>query len=102
MNHNEFISQQINELLKQQEMILIDQLNELISRDLLVVESHQPVLTRSEDSGQVQLRQTVKLKLKDQEYIEKLEKENKTLKERINAIENAINKLGGPYANTKC
>lgn len=86
----------IKEISKQKEKIILDQLNERISRNLLVVET-QPVLIHNIDPDtrepKVELKQQVRLVLKDQEYIEKLENENRELKENLDRI----SELLGPY-----
>ena len=68
----------------------MEQLNDLISRRLLVVVMGQPTLVRYENSDRVELRQTCQLVLKDKEYIEKLEKENTELKEKLDKITEAL------------
>lgn len=91
---HESLNSALLEVNKQTESIILSQLNELISRGLLVIESTQPVLVADYDlyhNGtfnrdkpyNIRLQQMVKLKLKDQEYIEKLEKENEELKKQV-------------------
>lgn len=72
------------------ENAIMEQLNEFISRDLIVVEISQPILVRDPMSTKVQVRQQCRLVLKDKEYIEKLERENKTLKEHLNKIKESV------------
>lgn len=83
MDEYSYLKQLNTELLFQKEQILMEQLNELISRDLLVVEETEPVLVREFNSNKVSLKQSVRLTLKDKEYIIKLEDENKQLKETL-------------------
>lgn len=87
----------INDVLKQQERIILDQLGELIDRGLLEFQSTQPVITSEYDYTTnktiLNLSQYGKLVLKDQEYIEKLEKENKELKTKINNLNTSIKDL---------
>lgn len=66
------------------------QLNEFIKRGLIVVEMNESQLVQIPQSDSIEVRQAVKLKLKDQEYIEKLEAENKELKGRLEAIQKAM------------
>jgi len=84
------------DIAKQQEELILESLGELITRGLLVVEKTQPVLVgrweRDRDKYTVELRQNIKLVLKDQEYIEKLEKENKELNARLQAIIDTLHK----------
>ena len=70
------LNETIKSLMEQKESIILEQLSELISRGLLVVEETSPVLVRKhnpEGLYGVELKQAVRLVLKDQEYIEKLE-----------------------------
>lgn len=77
------------------EAIILEQLSELINRGLLIIEETQPLLTinrRCEDKHGVELKmsQGIRLVLKDQEHIEKLEKENAELKKRLDKIMNYL------------
>ena len=83
----------ITDVMKQQESIILDQLSDLVNRGLLVLETTQPLLTsRTDEYGnyKIELNQYCKLKLKDQDYIEKLEKENKILKEYLDKIKEFV------------
>jgi len=71
---------------KQIDESILGQLNDLISRGLLVVEQKSPVLVQDSGSSQIRITTFIRLKLKDQEYIEKLELENKELKKDVDAI----------------
>jgi len=84
------ISKVVADIGKQQENIILGQLNDLIKRGLLVIESTQPTLVQDPDSTKILLRQSVKLTLKDIEYIQSLEEENKKLKEKLLSIETAL------------
>jgi len=53
--------------------MILQQLNEFISRGLIVVETVQPMMVREADSNKITIRQSVRLVLKDQEYIQTLE-----------------------------
>lgn len=82
-------------LMKQKEAIIFEQLQELISRGLLVVEETEPVLVCSESFThsypEIKLMQSVKLKLKDQEYVEKLEARVKELEKLLTTIQQTVN-----------
>lgn len=78
----------LRNLNKQNQKILMDQLNELTSRGLLVIESTQPTLYV--EDGEMKLGQSVKLVLKDQEYIKTLEDKVEKLEERLKSIKEAI------------
>lgn len=84
-----------DEIYKQTEALILEQLNELISRGLLVIEKGPMSLTTYDshfsnvgDPHKIKVSQTVKLKLKDQEYIERLEKENVDLRAILRSIKN--------------
>jgi len=81
------------DLARQQEAILQEQLGDLVSRGLLVVESTEPVLIREPYSDKIKIAQSIKLTLKDKEYILKLEEENKILKEQLETIKNVIGEI---------
>ena len=73
-----------------QESMILSQLNDFISRGLIVVETTSPILVQDADSDRLVMRQACQLKLKDQEYIQKLELENAELKAKLEAISAAI------------
>ena len=86
-----------NELLQQHskkvENEILEQLTDLTSRGLLVIEAG-PVkmfMPQKDVDGKRMLTmgQTIKLVLKDKEYIEFLEKENKSLKELVSKLREA-------------
>ena len=72
------------------ESTILQQINDFISRGLIVVEVMEPLMMLEPDSDQVVIRQSVRLVLKDKEYVEKLEVENKELKEKIKAIKDSL------------
>ena len=83
----------LHKLMKQKEQLLLDQLGELVSRGLLVIEETPAIFVKSlyddlrpDGDYKFELRQTVRFVLKDQEYIEKLEKENKELQSTIDSL----------------
>ncbi|HRT83956.1 MAG TPA: hypothetical protein P5523_04895 [Bacteroidales bacterium] len=80
----------IREVAEQTESLLLEQLSDLLSRGLLVVEKTEPVLTQDHSTGKVQIHQKINLTLRDKEYIEKLEKENAVLQYRLDCIESAL------------
>ena len=85
------LSTMTEELAKQSQDIILEQLNDLISRNLLVVEQGPLQLIQEYNSNTIKVAQNVKLVLKDKEYIEKLEKENQELKNTIEYFKNFIN-----------
>jgi len=77
------------EVAKQTEAEILTQLNDLVSRGLLILERTEPVLVE-EDNHKFTVRMKVKLTLKDKEYIEKLETENKELRKKLENTRNII------------
>lgn len=63
--------------------LILQQLNEFISRGLIIVEFLQPQMVRDIDSPQIKICQAIRLVLKDQEYIQKLE-------QRVLDLENTL------------
>lgn len=88
---NDSIKEAMTDLLRQQETILLEQLGDLVKRGLLVIESTQPVIVQSQSVHKLELRQAVRLVLKDKEFIQELERENAELKRRLATINSAVN-----------
>lgn len=75
----------VEKLATDQERAILTGINELVKKGALVLE--RGPFTLVEDSSQkIVVKQTVRLLLKDQEYIERLEKENKLLKEQVQRL----------------
>lgn len=72
------------------EKAMLEQLNDFVSRGLIVVEMTQPILIQDMYSPEIRISQQVKLTLKDKEYILKLEKENQEMKDLLEAIDHAL------------
>ena len=79
----------VQEISRAKERLLLEQLGELVSRGLLVVEYGETTLVAEAD-GSFRLLDTVKLLPKEKEYIEKLEAKVKELGERLSAIQTAL------------
>lgn len=96
MGRNKMKTIDINEITKalslQKDNIILNQLSDLVSRGLLVVEETQPVLVKEDHSANIILKQQVRLTLKNIEYIEKLEKENSELKLLLSKMNELANK----------
>lgn len=75
------------------ERAILGQLNEFIKRGLIVVCMSGPVFTRDPSTNELVISRSVELKLKDQEYIERLETENKALKTIVDSISEHFNAL---------
>lgn len=87
----------IADVAKQQENLLLEQLNDLVSRGLLVVESgpislieEADQMFRPNETRRVRLVQTIKLRLKDREYIEQLEKENQEMRLLLDRVRSGV------------
>jgi len=98
MMEAKMMSEIVLDLAKQKENKILEQLGLLVSKGLLVMEETHPTIVRRvpENSGDYtfELCQSVRFLLKDQEYIEKLEKENKEMREildRINTVNKEVN-----------
>ena len=70
--------------------LMSKQIEELVKRDLLVVKNHELIMVRMPDSDEVQVKQFFTLELHNQQYVEKIEKENAELKEKLKRIEDAM------------
>ncbi len=80
------ISQILAEVAKNTEESILSQLNDFISRGLISVERTSPLLVQSQHSTQLELKYSVHLRLKDAEYIESLERQNKELQDLIHKL----------------
>jgi|688.fasta_scaffold1176304_1 hypothetical protein len=78
------------ETARQTEMAILGQLNDFISRNLIEVHTSELRLGFNPEVNRVEISRNVQLVLKDKEYIEKLEKENAELKQRLAAINMAL------------
>lgn len=68
---------------KATEKSLLAQLNDFISRGLIVVEYGEHSFVQHYDRNEITYSRSVNLRLKDREYIEELEAENVKLKETL-------------------
>lgn len=73
---------------------ILDQLNDFISRGLIEIQMGPMTFVQSDDfasnKNEVRIAQSCKLVLKDREYIEKLESENKELREVLMRLRAAM------------
>lgn len=81
MNNNidDLVKQVSENTAKARDAAIVEQLNEFISRGLIVIEDRGLSFMRTPLNDSIEVRTQVVLKLKDQGYIEKLEKENKEM-----------------------
>lgn len=70
---NKIIEATLKEAQKSKNAILENQLSDLVSRGLLVIEEKAPVMIQDPNSPGVRIEQAVRLVLKDMEYIKELE-----------------------------
>lgn len=89
-NMQDTITEISEEVALQTEKAIFEQLQELISRDLLVVEARGVELYQDMTSDKIKIGQNIRLKLKDQEYIEKLETELEEYKKIITTLRNTL------------
>jgi len=68
------------------ETALLQQIKDLVDRDILVVEEQQPVLVCDKDSGDYSIKQMVRLTVKDMEYIKRLEDKIVQLKRALDCL----------------
>jgi hypothetical protein len=85
-----FIQELAQKISYEQDYMLMQQVGELVSRGILVVERGDLILTQSPD-GKFSSHQFIRLSVRDMEYIRKLEEENKSLKEKLNGVKNLLN-----------
>lgn len=90
-NLDQFTNDVVHEIARQKEVSLLSQLNWLVSRGIIVMETQGPTLVKTylkpnEDGYEIRLEESVKLVVKDKEYIEKLEKENRELNQKLQRL----------------
>lgn len=82
----------VKKMSKEQDNQILKQLNEFISRGLIEVEITNPTFVMDYDSSELKVSQSVRLVLKDQAYVESLEKQlaesNNIIKELNDSLEN--------------
>lgn len=78
------------EFMEKKQALILEQLGDLVSKGLLVIQEVQPVLVKDDSSNKITLQGAIRLTLRDKEYIEKLEKENKALKAKFEQLRDWI------------
>ena len=86
MDFSPHIKTLMHDAAQQKEKILVNQINELVSRGLLVIEQGEMQFVRLEHEEKIEMRQNCRIVLKDQEYIEKLEAQVDRLKKVMNQL----------------
>ena len=74
-----------NEVSKKTQYKILEQLNDLIERGILVLKTGPGALVRSENTNTIEYRQLIELELYNEEYVKDLEEKVGTYKE-INEI----------------
>lgn len=85
-NLDQQVSKLVREVAEKKDAMIREQLSELISRGLIIVEETEPTIVTHMDpvkGPQIEFRQACKLVLRDKEYIVKLENENNDLKLKL-------------------
>jgi hypothetical protein len=80
--YQENFSDLLHKVSAQKERYILEELNELVRRDLIVVETTGPQMFRK-PCGEIELKESVRLVPKEKEYIENLEAEIRLLKREI-------------------
>lgn len=82
---NDFISTLTSNISYELEKSLLGQLKDFVDRGIIAAEYSKPLLTSTITSKgeEYQYSQVITLKLKDQEYVEHLEKENEELRKKL-------------------
>lgn len=77
---DEIVREVAYECARQTEESILAQLNDFISRGLIIVEQTGPIFVAEQDSARLSIRHSVNLKLKDKEYILSLERQLEELR----------------------
>lgn len=86
----QYVTEMMTDILKQRELLIVDQLNDLIANNVLLLIQTQPVLTRAPNEDKIIYSQGIKLTFRGAEEMAALRKENAELRERLNKIETVI------------
>lgn len=89
----------VTAIAREKEKQLLLQLGDLVTKGLLVMEEGETVLVQDPCSPDLQLRSTVRLVLKDKDYIAALEQKVEQLEKRLEDVASAVapvlNRVGG-------
>jgi hypothetical protein len=93
-NTTEIINAIVENTVKATEETILAQLNEFISRGLIVLEKTTPIFVyQSSECPALEIRQSVKLLLKDQKYIEQLEDKVQGLEQQLEKYKKLVDNL---------
>lgn len=92
MNHASLMTAEgvAKEIAKATEAHILEQLNDFVSRGLIVIEQMGPTFVQEPTDSRIVVRTAVRLRLKDREYIEKLEKQNAEFRETFAKLSQVI------------
>ena len=90
INQSTMMSDLGQRIAKARDEKLCEQLSWFVKRGLLVVEQGPMQFIQEVDSMEIRIVQIVELQLKDKEYIEKLEEENKMLKQSFDFLKSVM------------
>ena len=76
----------VKSIIEEHDSQILSQLKELIEKKILVVKSNGWIITRSNATCDIEFRESVKIELFVDEYIKKLEDENRSLKEIVTKL----------------
>lgn len=84
----------VQDLSRQQDRILLDQLGDLVKAGLIVLQREEPMIVEENDptrpGTRLIFRQKIRFELRDQEYIDTLKKENAELKAALQKIRDVL------------
>lgn len=76
-------------LQEKEESVLLSQLSELISRNILIIEKTEPVIVKDDDPNfpnRLHIKQSIRLVSREMEYIRKLESQIKRLEDELQEL----------------
>lgn len=85
------LTEELNDqVVKHTENLLLEQLNDFVSRGLIIAEKGPMTMVRDPSNDKIVINQSINLVLKDKEYIESLEKQVKELSENLQKIKDTL------------
>lgn len=91
-DHDSIVSKLVDDLHEQREEALLSSIKDLVASGLLVIKKSPIQFYQSPNANgdKLEVKEDIRLVLKDQEYIKRLEEENKELKEKLNRIKEIV------------
>jgi ABC-type sulfate transport system substrate-binding protein len=93
-SHLHGVTEVVKHIVKEYEKVGLKEIEDLVKKGLIVVKSQGFSIYQDHASMGLVLADRVSFELKDQEYITKLEQENKELREKLDNIEQAFIRKG--------